>query len=153
MTLYYSTLCALYPSLYPSSLNKNDAPTTLIEFEDELSSSPVEEIDSPTFKPIFTSIVDSVDSASRLSSTNTNDRLDRRTSLNKDQQQHTGGEQPSELETTSEGLCDHLREVFDLDRQVYNDYQVKAMRKLLIRKSHGQVSLSNCYSINKPLYN
>jgi hypothetical protein len=46
----------------------------------------------------------------------------------------------SDLETTtSEGLCDYVRELFDLDRQIYNDYQVRAMRKLLIRKSHTQI--------------
>jgi hypothetical protein len=44
-----------------------------------------------------------------------------------------------DLETTSEGLCDHVREIFGLSRQVFNDYQVKAMKKLLIRKSHPQV--------------
>jgi hypothetical protein len=44
-----------------------------------------------------------------------------------------------DLETTSEGLCDHIREIFCLSRQVFNDYQVKAMKKLLIRKSHPQI--------------
>lgn len=44
-----------------------------------------------------------------------------------------------DLETTSEGLCDHIREIFDLSRSVFNDYQVKAMKKLLFRKSHPQV--------------
>ena len=44
-----------------------------------------------------------------------------------------------DLETTSEGLCDHIREIFDLTRQVFNDYQIRAMKKLLIKKSHPQV--------------
>lgn len=44
-----------------------------------------------------------------------------------------------DLETTSEGLCDYIREIFGLSRQLFNDYQVKAMKKLLIRKSHPQV--------------
>lgn len=44
-----------------------------------------------------------------------------------------------DLETTSEGLCDYIREIFDLSRQLFNDYQVRAMKKLLIRKSHPQV--------------
>ena len=44
-----------------------------------------------------------------------------------------------DLETTSEGLCDHIREIFGLSRQIFNDYQVRAMKKLLIRKSHPQV--------------
>lgn len=46
-----------------------------------------------------------------------------------------------DLETTSEGLCDYIREIFGLSRQLFNDYQVKAMKKLLIRKSHPQVYL------------
>jgi hypothetical protein len=41
--------------------------------------------------------------------------------------------------TTSEGLCDHVREIFMLSRQVYNEYEVRAMRKLLARKSHSQI--------------
>ena len=45
-----------------------------------------------------------------------------------------------DLETTSEGLCDHIREIFGLNRQIFNDYQIKAMKKLLIKKSHSQVS-------------
>lgn len=44
-----------------------------------------------------------------------------------------------DLETTSEGLCDHIREIFNLKRQVFNEYQVKAMKRLLIQKSHSQV--------------
>lgn len=44
-----------------------------------------------------------------------------------------------DLETTSEGLCDYIREIFGLSRQLFNDYQVKAMKKLLTRKSHPQV--------------
>jgi hypothetical protein len=44
------------------------------------------------------------------------------------------------LETTSEGLCDHIREIFGLNRQVFNCYQIRAMKKLLIKKSHSQVS-------------
>lgn len=44
-----------------------------------------------------------------------------------------------DLETTSEGLCDHIREIFNLSRQVFNDYQVRAIKKLLSRNSHQQV--------------
>jgi hypothetical protein len=44
-----------------------------------------------------------------------------------------------DLIITSEGLCDHVREIFNLDRHEYNIYQVKAMRKLLSSKSHPQV--------------
>ena len=49
-----------------------------------------------------------------------------------------------DLETTSEGLCDHIREIFGLNRQVFNDYQIKAMKKLLIKKSHSQVNQNLC---------
>ena len=44
------------------------------------------------------------------------------------------------LETTSEGLCDHVREIFSINRQVFSEYQIKAMKKLLAKKSHAQVS-------------
>ncbi|RNA16656.1 hypothetical protein BpHYR1_004915 [Brachionus plicatilis] len=44
-----------------------------------------------------------------------------------------------DLETTSEGLCDHIRELFSLKRQVFNEYQVKAMKRLLLKKSHPQL--------------
>jgi hypothetical protein len=44
-----------------------------------------------------------------------------------------------ELESTSEGLCDFLREIFFLNRQTFNDYQIKALKKLLLRKSQAQV--------------
>jgi len=43
------------------------------------------------------------------------------------------------LETTSEGLCDYVREIFNLSRSVFNEYQMKAVRKLLTRKSHAQI--------------
>ena len=45
----------------------------------------------------------------------------------------------SEMLITSEGLCDHVREIFNLDRHEYNIYQIKAMRKLLTSKSHSEV--------------
>ncbi|CAF1116815.1 unnamed protein product, partial [Brachionus calyciflorus] len=44
-----------------------------------------------------------------------------------------------DLETTTEGLCDHIREIFNLKRHVYNEYQVKAMNRLLTQKSHPQI--------------
>ncbi len=46
----------------------------------------------------------------------------------------------NDLETTSEGLCDHIREIFNINRQIFNEYQVKAMKKILSKKSHPQVS-------------
>jgi hypothetical protein len=54
-----------------------------------------------------------------------------------------------DLETTSEGLCDHIREVFGLNRQVFNDYQIRAMKKLLIKKSHSQVCLKKVTPLEK----
>ena len=45
-----------------------------------------------------------------------------------------------DLETTSEGLGDFIREIFSIDRTVYNEYQVKAMKMLLSKKSHAQVA-------------
>ncbi len=45
----------------------------------------------------------------------------------------------SDMIITSDGLCDHVREIFNIDRHEYNIYQVKAMRKLLVTKSHPQV--------------
>jgi hypothetical protein len=86
MLLFYCTVCALYPSLYATSL-----------------------------------------SISPLSITNEND-------ADKD-----------ELETTSEGLCDFLREIFFLSRSTFNDYQIKALKKLLFRKSQAQVKTTVQY--------
>lgn len=55
-----------------------------------------------------------------------------------------------DLMITSEGLCDHVREIFNLDRHEYNIYQVKAMRKLLSSKSHPQVlTFSVEYNLKK----
>ena len=45
----------------------------------------------------------------------------------------------NDLETTSEGLCDHVREIFGVDRSSFNEYEVRAMRRLLVRKSHSQI--------------
>ena len=53
-----------------------------------------------------------------------------------------------DLETTSEGLCDHIREIFNLKRQVFNEYQVKAMKRLLIQKSHPQVFFDEVFSFS-----
>lgn len=44
-----------------------------------------------------------------------------------------------DLIITSEGLCDHVRELFSLNRHEFNIYQVKAMRKLLSSQSHQQI--------------
>lgn len=51
--------------------------------------------------------------------------------------------QMNELETTSEGLCDYIREIFYLNRQGFSEYQNKAMKKLVVRKSHPQVRSFN----------
>lgn len=56
-----------------------------------------------------------------------------------------------DLETTSEGLCDHIREIFGLSRQVFNDYQIRAMKKLLIKKSHSQVCLNKASFFKKSI--
>lgn len=110
MLLYYSTICGLYPSLYCSTIPSSSLSLDLEE--DTLLHNE-----------------SNCASGNDLESINTNIRK-----LDSD----TNSIRP-DLETTSEGLCDHIREIFGLSRQVFNDYQVKAMKKLLIRKSHPQV--------------
>ena len=70
------------------------------------------------------------------SSTTSLDILERELDENQD---NTQSDYKPDLETTSEGLCDHIREIFELNRQVFNDYQIRAMKKLLTKKSHPQV--------------
>jgi hypothetical protein len=106
MTLYYCTICALYPCFYNDKLSiesMNDEPSV-----NSLKS--------------FTSL--------------TSEKETKFESINKIK---TNYDDEDELETTSEGLCDFVRELFSLNRQVFNDYQIKVLKKLLFKKSHQQV--------------
>jgi hypothetical protein len=49
-------------------------------------------------------------------------------------------EHDEDLETTSEGLCDFVRELFCIDRPKYNAYQMQVLKKILFKKSHPQVN-------------
>ena len=104
MTLYYCTVCALYPCFYNDKISfesmNNETPSKLTSLSSISSDKDLK----------FTSITNKM-----------NDN-------NED-----------ELETTSEGLCDFVRELFSLDRQVFNDYQVRVLKKLLLKTSHQQV--------------
>lgn len=111
MVLFYSTICALYPNLYTSELPSSEK----------------------TFLSTDKSEYDSDDMFPALSSSSSK-KISKREFLRDNVEKR-------DLETTSEGLCDYVREIFGLSRQLFNDYQVKAMKKLLIRKSHSQVSL------------
>ena len=115
MLLYYCTICALYPSLYTSNLSSS---VSSIRLDETPSDSSFNLYDFQNKR------------ASEASSRKSN--LDRRLSIEFSIDQ--------DLETTSEGLCDHVREIFGINRQMFNEYQVKAMRKLLYKKLHAQVS-------------
>ena len=105
--LYYCTICALYPSLYASSLPSS------CTFELENLS---ESAHLPDENPV---------------------------KCEKREAHFDNAIINPELEITSEGLCDYVREIFNLNRQEFNLYQVKAMKKLLLSRSHPQVSDSN----------
>ena len=107
--LYYCTICALYPSLYASSLPSS------CTFELENSSESAHLSDENRVKSENESI------------------------KNKEAHFDNSIINP-ELEITSEGLCDYVREIFNLNRQEFNNYQVKAMKKLLLSRSHPQVN-------------
>ena len=107
--LYYTTICALYPSLFTSCLPS--------------------ECSSESFSDTNSLSEDSKQMSSYLKIDNKKSSFDN-SSFNPD------------LIITSEGLCDHVREIFKLERQEYNTYQVKAMRKLLTSKSHPQVIIN-----------
>jgi hypothetical protein len=96
MTLYYCTICALYPCFYVDKFLSAESPVNTLK---------------------------TIDSEKDL-------KLPKKINNNNE----------DELETTSEGLCDFVRELFYLDRPVFNEYQIKALKKLLLRKSHSQVS-------------
>lgn len=105
MTLYYCTVCALYPCFYNDKLS----------IESMCDEKPVHTLQS------FNSISSGDMKFESLNRIQNNDNED------------------DELETTSEGLCDFVRELFSINRQIFNDYQVKVLKKLLFKKSHQQV--------------
>lgn len=109
MILYYCTICALYPCFYAKNLNSSPGSLASETFEQAYGSA--NSLANIDSKP------SSIASKLNLLFYATED----------------------EFEATSEGLCDFVREIFSLDRQVFNDYQVRALKKLLLKKSHAQV--------------
>jgi hypothetical protein len=132
MTLYYCTICSLYPSLYTS--NSLDSFNSGTETESDSESS------------CDTTEATSIDGAEPNIRKEINKRKPKikLTHFKKQTTESTSNYdllRNSTFETTSEGLCDHVREIFDISRQAFNDYQMNAMKKLLMRRSHPQVSV------------
>ena len=128
LLIYYCTICALYPSLYTSQL-PSSADSLNSDNEREAEPDHDQRRDQS-----LTSMANSLTSELKPAKRNAFQTSFSTNELSFDFMAHAN------LETTSEGLCDHVREIFSINRQVFSEYQIKAMKKLLAKKSHAQVS-------------
>jgi len=128
--LFNCTVCALYPSLFVNNLPSSSANS--IELDD---------LENEMDENQLTLIGNHVE----LSQLDENSLVKMSESFMYDERsvhsRHIACDlhAMNNLETTSEGLCDYVREIFNLSRSVFNEYQMKAVRKLLTRKSHAQI--------------
>ena len=134
MLIYYCTICALYPSLYttqlPSSADSLDSES---ERENELTSRVETDAEHHMNQQQLRRDQSLASSELKLPKRSAFQTSFSTNELSFDFMAHVN------LETTSEGLCDHVREIFAINRHVFSEYQIKAMKKLLSRKSHAQV--------------
>jgi hypothetical protein len=150
MTLYYCTICSLYPSLYTSnSLDSfNSSTETESESDDSLC-----DATTTTATTLEGRSLDETNRFKIIKKTSKKRPTMKQIRSNKQQTLVESSSfsydllRNSTFETTSEGLCDHVREIFDISRQAFSDYQIKAIKKLLMRRSHPQVDHLAYYNI------
>ncbi len=122
--MFNCTVCALYPSLYVSNLPSSSANSIELDsLENEMDENQLTLIGSDDDENSLVKISDSF-------------MLDEKSVQSRRVYELHA---VSNLETTSEGLCDYVREIFNLSRSLFNEYQMKAVRKLLTRRSHAQI--------------
>lgn len=127
--LFNCTVCALYPSLFVSNLPSSS--TNSIELDDLEN-----EVNDNQLTLIGSDVESSQLDENSFVKMSDSFMLDEKSVHSRPMYDLHA---MNNLETTSEGLCDYVREIFNLSRSVFNEYQMKAVRKLLTRKSHAQI--------------